>query len=75
MTSAKISGAVSPHGPLQTAPGHGGNYQIVSKFGGDKQVSAAAHHLIGTRRKGMHPNWSSRAGRRLKELEHLAQMR
>jgi hypothetical protein len=75
MTSAKIAGAVSPHGPLQTAPGHGGNYQIVSKFGGDKQVFAAAHYLIGTRRKGMHPNWSSRAGRRLKELEHLAQMR
>src|SRR5215469_14761771 len=31
MTSAKIAGAVSPPGPLQTAPGHGGNYQIVSK--------------------------------------------
>ena len=75
MTSAKMAGAVSPHGPLQTAAGHGGNYQIVSKFGGDKQVFAAAHHLIGTRRKGMHPNWSSRAGRRLKELERLSQTR
>ena len=73
MTSAKIAGAVSPHGPLQTAPGHGGNYQIVSKWGSDKQVFAAAHHLMGTRRKGMHPNWSSRAGRRLKQLERLAQ--
>ena len=75
MSSAKMAGAVSPHGPLQTAAGHGGNYQIVSKFGGDKQVFAAAHHLIGTRRKGMHPNWSSRAGRRLKELERLSQTR
>jgi hypothetical protein len=75
MTSASISGAVSPPGPLQTAPGQGGNYQIVSTWGGDKQVFAAAHHLIGTRRKGMHPNWSSRAGRRLKQLERLAQTR
>jgi len=75
MTSANIRGAVSPPGPLQTAPGHGGNYQIVSRFGGDTQVFAAAHHLMGTRRKGMHPNWSSRAGRRLKELEAVAQMR
>jgi hypothetical protein len=75
MTFAKLPGAVSPPGPLQTAPGHGGNYQIVSKWGGDKQVFAAANHLIGTRRKGMHPNWSSRAGRRLKELERLAETR
>jgi hypothetical protein len=74
MTSAKISGAVSPPGPLQTAPGHGGNYQIVSKWGGDKQVFAAAHHIVGTRRKGMNPNWSSRAGRRLKQMEQMAQI-
>lgn len=73
MTSAKIAGAVSPPGPMQTAPGHGGNYQIVSKWGGDRQVFAAAHHLLGTRRKGMQPHWSSRAGRRLKEIERLAQ--
>ena len=72
MTSASIPGAVQPPGALQTAPGQGGNYQIVSQWGGDRQVFAAAHHLIGTRRKGMHPNWSSRAGRRLKQLEHLA---
>jgi hypothetical protein len=74
MTSAKLPGAVSPPGPLQTAPGHGGNYQIVSKFGGDKQVFAAAHHIVGTRRKGPDPNWSSRAGRRLKELQRLTQI-
>jgi hypothetical protein len=71
MTSANIPGAVSPPGPLQTAAGRGGNYQIVSRWGGDRQVFAAARHLIGTRRKGMHPNWSSRAGRRLRQLEHL----
>jgi hypothetical protein len=75
MTSAKMPGAVSPPGPLQTAPGKGGNYQIVSKWGGDKQVFAAAQHIIGTRRKGMRPNWSSRAGRRLKELELLDRTR
>jgi hypothetical protein len=74
MTFAKIPGAVSPPGPLQTAPGHGGNYQIISKWGGDKQVFAAAHHIVGTRRKGNNPNWSSQAGRRLKELQHLAQI-
>jgi len=75
MTSAGIHGAVSPPGPLQTAPGHGGNYQIISKWGGDKQAFAAAQHIVGTRRKGMSPNWSSRAGRRLEELERLAQVR
>jgi hypothetical protein len=71
MSSANLPGAVPPPGPLHTAPGQGGNYQIVSRWGGDRQVFAAARHLIGTRRKGMHPNWSSRAGRRLKQLEHL----
>ena len=71
MTSAKIPGAVSPPGPLQTAPGDGGNYQIVSKWGSDKQVFAAAHHIVGTRRKGVRPHWSSRAGRRLRQMEHL----
>jgi hypothetical protein len=69
MTSANLAGAVAPSGPLQTAPGNGGNYQIVSNWGGDKQVFAVERHLIGTRRKGMAPNWSSRAGRRLKQLE------
>jgi hypothetical protein len=75
MTSANLPGAVKPHGPLQTAPGHGGNYQIVAKWGGDRQVFAAAHHLVGTRRKGMQPHWSSRAGRRLKKLGQLAEAR
>ena len=74
MTFANISGAVSPPGPLQTAPGHGGNYQIISKWGGDKQVFAAAHYIVGIRRKGNNPNWSSRAGRRLKQMEHLARI-
>lgn len=78
MSMAKLPGAVAPPGPLQTAPGHNGNYQIIAKWGGDKQVFAAAHHLttahhlIGNRRKGTHPNWSSRAGRRLQLLEYLS---
>ena len=75
MSSAKLPGAVAPSGPLQTALGHGGNYQIVSKWGSDKQVFAAADHLEGTRRKGMHPHWGSRAARRLDKLKHLTQAR
>ncbi|HEX6896715.1 MAG TPA: hypothetical protein VF146_15650 [Bryobacteraceae bacterium] len=75
MTSARISGAVSPPGPLQTAPGHGGNYQIISKWGGEKEVDAAApHFILGTRRKGMNPHWSSRAARRLRQMGHGAQV-
>ncbi len=80
MTFAKIAGAVPPPGPLQTAPGQGGNYQIISKFGGSKQVFGAAHsmaliaaqHIVGTRRKGMNPNWSSRTARRLAQLSQMA---
>lgn len=75
MTSAEIPGAVKPRGPLQTAPGHGGNYQIISKWGGDRQVFAIAHHITGTRRKGMRPNWSSRAAKRLRDLERLTEAR
>ena len=71
MSLAGLPGAVAPAGPLKTAPGHNGNYQIVSQWGGSKQVFAAAKHLIGTRRKGMSPNWSSRAGKRLQMLQDL----
>jgi len=71
MSFAKISGAVAPPGPLQTAPGHGGNYQIISKASGSKQVFAAANHIQGTRRKGI-PNWSSRAARRLEMMKQMA---
>jgi hypothetical protein len=71
MTSAKLPGAVSPAGPLKTAAGHGGNYQIISKWGGSHQAFAAVQHIEGVRRKGMAPHWSSRAGRRLKEMSSL----
>jgi hypothetical protein len=74
MTLAKIAGAVSPPGPLQTASGHGGNYQIISKWGGSKQVFAAERHIVGTRRKGSDPNWSSRAARRLQEMARMSQV-
>jgi len=70
MTSAGLAGAVAPPGPLQTAAGNGGNYQIVSKWGGDSQITA---RIEGHRRKGMQPHWSSRAARRLKVLERAAQ--
>jgi hypothetical protein len=67
MSMAKLHGAVSPSGPLVTAQGHGGNYQIISKATGSKQVFGAAHEFLieGTRRNGMTPNWSSRAARRM----------
>lgn len=68
MTSAKITGAVPPPGPLKTAPGNGGNYQIISRWVGSKRTSAIEHRIEGTRRKGMTPHWSSRAGRRLMRL-------
>jgi hypothetical protein len=73
MTSAKLPGAVAPPGPLQTAHGNGGNYQIVSKAAGSKQVFAADHqyHIDGTRRKGMTPHWSSRTARRLAQMKGM----
>jgi hypothetical protein len=72
MTSAGLPGAVKPPGPLQTAKGKGGNYQIVCAAtpthqihaAGGKQVATEAH-IEGTRKKGPEPNWSSRAARRL----------
>lgn len=63
MSMARLPGAVSPSGPLMTAPGHGGNYQIVSKAADSKDVFSFG--IVGTRRRGAHPNWSSRAARRL----------
>ncbi len=70
MSLAKLPGAVAPPDSLKTAPGHGGNYQIISKAGTAKQAFAAEHHIDGTRRKGK-PHWSSRAGRRLAALEQM----
>lgn len=73
MSMAKLAGAVAPPGPLLTAPGHGGNYQIVSKAGSTKQIFAAVHqpHIDGTRRKGPIPNWSSRAALRLRNMADM----
>lgn len=73
MSMAELPGAVSPPGPLLTAPGHGGNYQIVSKAGSSKQIFGLAHqaHIDGTRRKGPIPNWSSRAALRLRNMADM----
>jgi hypothetical protein len=78
MSFAKKPGAVAPSGPLKTAPGHGGNYQIVGKWSGTvKDVyakyfghakDAAEEHIEGVRRKGMVPHWSSRTALRLAEI-------
>jgi hypothetical protein len=66
MTQAKLPGAVAPSGPMATANGDGGNYQIVAPFstGSETQVTAKraeVAHLVGKRRKGT-PHWTSRAG-------------
>ena len=75
MSAAKLVGAVAPPGPLKTAPGHGGNYQIVSKAAGSKQVfgkeAESPHHIQGTRRKGPIPHWSSRTARRLAQMKGM----
>jgi hypothetical protein len=74
MTQAGLAGAVAPAGPMQTAAGDGGNYQIVAPFqdSSEGQVFSAASgahvepaRIVGTRRKGQTPHWASRAGRRL----------
>jgi len=65
MSQARLPGAVQPSGPLQTAVGNGGNYQLIAKWTGDKQVFAS-QTIQGKRRKGQTPNWSSRAARRLR---------
>jgi len=77
MTSSSKAGAVPPAGPLKTAPGHGGNYQIVGKWtGATKDVYAkhaayaAEQHIEGVRHKGMVPNWSSRTAWRLAQMAH-----
>ncbi|KWF00473.1 hypothetical protein WL80_02420 [Burkholderia ubonensis] len=72
MSMAPLAGAVSPPAPFVTAPGHGGNYQIVSKAAGSKEVFAAEHEfqIQGTRRHGATPHWSSRAGRRMAYLAY-----
>ena len=67
MSMVGLNGAVAPAGPLTTAQGNGGNYQIVSKAEGSKQVFATGREfeIKGTRHKGETPNWSSRAARRM----------
>lgn len=67
MTMAGLPGAVAPPGPMLTAVGNGGNYQIVSSSGSTHQEFAALRgpHIEGTRRKGANPHWSSRTARRL----------
>ena len=79
MSSARKPGAVAPSGPLKTAPGHGGNYQIVGKWTGAVNdvfarhaAAAAEQHIVGTRRRGLVPNWSSRTALRLVQMARKA---
>jgi hypothetical protein len=67
LTAAKMQAATKgPAAPFKTAPGKGGNYQIVGKWGGSTgQVTALHQEIQGTRRKGADPHWSSRTGRRM----------
>ena len=59
MSFAGLPDAVDPPGPLRTSPGKGGNYQIVAKLRGSKEVDAAKNHIQGHRHHGMDPHWSS----------------
>ena len=68
MSLKGLAGAVAPPGPMQTAPGNGGNYQITAPFqaSAEGQVFAARAHelqVVGKMRKVM--NWTSRSFRRL----------
>jgi hypothetical protein len=78
MSLAKLPGAVAPAGPLKTAPGHGGNYQIVGRWSGAAHdvfakhaASAAEQHIEGVRHKGMVPHWSSRTALRLSKIARV----
>ena len=68
MSSVGLSGAVAPSGPMSTAAGQGGNYQIVRVSGKESQIHAKqadmVPHIEGHRRKGK-VTWSSRAARRV----------
>jgi hypothetical protein len=75
MSLARLPGAVQPPGPLKTAPGHGGNYQIVGRWNGATHdvfakhaAGAADQHIDGVRHKGMVPHWSSRTALRLSRM-------
>jgi len=62
-----LSGAIEPAGPMQTAPGNGGNYQSVATAPTDgSQVFASHRHgVVGTPRKPEKvAHWSSRTSRR-----------
>jgi hypothetical protein len=59
MCAAGLPGGVPPAGPMQLAPGAGGNYLITASFDGSSEGQ-----VFGMRRKGT-PHWSSRAARRL----------
>jgi hypothetical protein len=75
MSLARLPGAVQPAGPLKTAVGHGGNYQIVGRWKGathnvfaQRGAAAAEQHIEGVRHKGMVPHWSSRTALRLSKM-------
>src|SRR6516164_5438512 len=47
MSSVGLSGAVAPPGPMKTASGNGGNYQIVRKSGQEGQIHASQAGQVG----------------------------
>jgi hypothetical protein len=73
MTLAELPGAVAPKAPFHTAAGDGGNYQIICRTEATRRTSAdrRPHFIDGTRRKGVQPHWSSRAARRIANVEKL----
>ena len=71
MSSAGIAGAVAPPGPMQTAPGDGGNYQIECPSTTSQESQTFAAHASPVRISGIPRkparvrHWSSRSFRRM----------
>jgi len=64
MTAAGLNNPSPPPAPFQTAPGDGGNYQIVETAGSDEtQVTAKRYQEGKSSRQEKRDHWSSRTSR------------
>ena len=71
MSGAGIAGAVTPPGPMQTAPSPGGqgNYQITCPSSTSEETETFGVRMLGMPRKlSKATHWSSRAMKRLEKL-------
>lgn len=77
MTSAGLPGAVSPPGPMQTAPSPGGNgnYQIEEPANDNAETETFARRIVGNPRKPEKTaHFSSRASQRLANAKARARL-